>query len=295
MEINRKQSRYIRIPRDIIIEKQAQSPILKGLIPHSIGYRQGRSIHHRNTKKRGIEEYFINYCIKGEGWIEVNNRKINVRSGDLFLCPASVDHFYYTGLKNPWETYWSYFSGDYCEYLYELMDTDHKPIVFNIGYHMNIINCFEDILFTLDKGYAANKHLLHASSCLQQILTVIMQLQMKSSKDRKNPHDDVISKSIQFMQVHMSATMDLDVLARNSHLSKDYFGKLFKKEVGYAPLDYFLRLKMQRACELLDMTNLSIKEISLSLGYKDYYYFSRCFKRKIGMSPEHYRESLHSI
>lgn len=292
MDKKTKQSRFIRLPIDIIRNKQKEVPLLKGIVPHSVGYREGRSIYHRNIKKHGLQEYFINYCVKGEGWIEVDNRRFNISTGDLFLCPASVDHFYSTGLENPWESYWSYFSGEHCEYLYGLLDSEMKPMVFNIGYHMAIVNSFEEILLTLDKGYAANKHLLHATSCLQQIITMIMQLQLKSSKDRKNAHDDVINQSIQFMQDNLNTFMELDVLAAHSHLSKDYFGKLFKKEVGYAPLDYFLRLKMQKACEMLDITTKSIKEISLSLGYKDYYYFSRCFKKKIGMSPEHYRESI---
>ncbi|WP_105614456.1 AraC family transcriptional regulator [Vallitalea okinawensis] len=295
MDKKRNQSRFIRLPIDIINTKQEESPVLKGLITHSVGYREGRSAHHRNIKKHGLEEYFINYCIKGEGWVDVNNRRITISSGDIFLCPTSVDHSYSTGLKNPWETYWSYFSGDYSEYLYQLIDSDLKPIVFNIGYHMDIVSSFEEILLTLDKGYAANKHILHATSCLQRILTMIMQLQLNSSKDRKNAHQDVISNSIRYMQDNIDAFIELDILAANSHLSKDYFGKLFKKEVGYAPLDYFLRLKMQKACELLDITDLSIKEISLSLGYKDYYYFSRCFKKKIGMSPEYYRDSMHRM
>ena len=50
-------------------------------------------------------------------------------------------------------------------------------------------------------------------------------------------------------------------------------------------------MKMQQACDLLDASRQTVKQIALSLGYEDVYYFSRLFKQVIGLSPAQYRQS----
>ena len=54
-------------------------------------------------------------------------------------------------------------------------------------------------------------------------------------------------------------------------------------------MEYFIHLKIQRACRHLTLTRSSIKEISLTLGYSDQYYFSRIFHKVMGLSPLAYR------
>jgi AraC-like DNA-binding protein len=72
-------------------------------------------------------------------------------------------------------------------------------------------------------------------------------------------------------------------------LSKQHVIHLFNREAGFSPIDYFLRMKMQRAARMLDLTNLTVKDISGSVGITDPYYFSRLFKKVMGYSPTDYR------
>lgn len=55
-------------------------------------------------------------------------------------------------------------------------------------------------------------------------------------------------------------------------------------------MEYFIHLKIQRACRYLTLTRFSIKQISLTLGYSDQYYFSRIFHKVMGVSPLAYRQ-----
>ena len=64
---------------------------------------------------------------------------------------------------------------------------------------------------------------------------------------------------------------------------------LFKQQTGYTPIDYFIQLRMHRACQLLDTTDLSIKTVAADLGYEDALYFTRVFKAVNGMAPTQYR------
>lgn len=63
----------------------------------------------------------------------------------------------------------------------------------------------------------------------------------------------------------------------------------FKQSTGYSPIDYLIRIRLEKAASLLTETDASLRTISAGVGYKDVYYFSRLFKKKLGVSPAEYR------
>jgi AraC-like DNA-binding protein len=80
-------------------------------------------------------------------------------------------------------------------------------------------------------------------------------------------------------------------LAARAGISPSHFFALFKRQIGCAPIDYFIHLRMQHACRLLDETTLNVKEVADALGYDDPFYFSRVFKAVNNVSPSQYRLS----
>jgi ABC-type sugar transport system ATPase subunit len=83
--------------------------------------------------------------------------------------------------------------------------------------------------------------------------------------------------------------IDLHEVAGAVFMSYDNFRRKFKAQTGLSPNQYFIRLKIERAKELLDFTDLEIKEIAERLGFSDPYYFSRVFKDWEGLSPLRHR------
>lgn len=98
-----------------------------------------------------------------------------------------------------------------------------------------------------------------------------------------------IGQSIIYMLRHLDQPLQVATLASRANVSSSHFFALFKREVGRAPIDYFIRLRMQRACRLLDETGMSVKEIAATLGYGDPFYFSRIFKSVHQVAPSGYR------
>jgi len=99
-----------------------------------------------------------------------------------------------------------------------------------------------------------------------------------------------IGRSVQYMTQHLNQPLQVAVLAAQAKISPSHYFALFKRQTGCPPIDYFIRLRMQRARELLESTSSTVKEIAGLLGYNDPFYFSRLFKSVNQISPTHYRQ-----
>jgi AraC-like DNA-binding protein len=98
-----------------------------------------------------------------------------------------------------------------------------------------------------------------------------------------------IEQSIAYMLQHLDEPLQVATLAAQANISASHFFALFKRQTGCAPIDCFIRLRMQHACRLLDETGLSVKEVAATLGYDDPFYFSRIFKTVNHVAPSEYR------
>ena len=95
-----------------------------------------------------------------------------------------------------------------------------------------------------------------------------------------------------YMRQHSDKPLQVSALTALASLSPSQFFALFRRATGRTPIDYFIHLRMRRACELLAGTDLSVKEVAAMLGYDDPFYFSRVFKSVNGVAPRDYRVRL---
>jgi AraC-like DNA-binding protein len=100
-----------------------------------------------------------------------------------------------------------------------------------------------------------------------------------------------VERTIDYMVQHLTEPVTVSRLSSVVGVSASHFFWLFKSVTGCSPIYFFMRLRMQRACELLEATNLNVKEVASFLGYDDPFYFSRVFKSVIGIAPRHYRNA----
>jgi AraC-like DNA-binding protein/mannose-6-phosphate isomerase-like protein (cupin superfamily) len=94
-----------------------------------------------------------------------------------------------------------------------------------------------------------------------------------------------IERTIDYMVNHYREHITLEQLAEIAGLSPSHYSRLFKKYAGHSPIDYLLHLRMDRAKELLVLSDYRLKAIAESIGYTDELYFSRMFKKIVGLSP----------
>jgi transcriptional regulator GlxA family with amidase domain len=131
--------------------------------------------------------------------------------------------------------------------------------------------------------------LIYAAQTLAHLLAAMIRHYREGYHEQPGTHQKV-AQNIAHMKQHLNQTLKLDALSAVANLARSQYTALFKQQTGYAPIDYFIRLKMHRACQLLDTTQSSVKVIAASLGYEDPLYFSRVFRAVNETSPQAYRQ-----
>lgn len=99
-------------------------------------------------------------------------------------------------------------------------------------------------------------------------------------------------RCLELMHARLSEDISLDELAAEARLSPFHFARMFKQSLGVPPRVYLTRLRMERACELLEHTDLPITEIALEVGYSSNQVLARVFLKHMRVSPSDYRRAV---
>ena len=106
-------------------------------------------------------------------------------------------------------------------------------------------------------------------------------------------YSKVVQTAILLIDSDLAADLSLHSLAQNQNISPGYLSTVFKKETGKTVTAYIHDKRMQHAQHLLSTTNLQIQTVALHCGILDVHYFSKTFKKEVGVTPGEYRRNLH--
>lgn len=97
-----------------------------------------------------------------------------------------------------------------------------------------------------------------------------------------------LARACSYMEENLGRNFTLDELARAVGISRFHFSRLFRERTGESPMGYSLRLRVERAKEMLLQSDRRMSEIAVTLGFFDQSHFSRTFRRITGVSPGEY-------
>ncbi len=267
-----------------IVNELADDRISQDCYPVAMGYyplAEGHSI-----ERQQHDDNLLIYCTEGLGHISTPDYKGQIKPGDILLVPAGQAHRYHADKNTPWTIYWFHFIGDSSKQLIQKLGYKPDQAVISLGLNPQLIADFKRLLVARHTGYRSAAY-SHAASVTRQILCYLtLEIRNSQALQRSNFSLEAIHG---FMQERLSGELNLDTLAAGFNLSKYHFSSKYKQLTGYPPIKHFIHMKMERACYLLDSSPASIKVISHQLGYEDPLYFSRLFRKTIGMSPSDYR------
>ena len=116
-------------------------------------------------------------------------------------------------------------------------------------------------------------------------ITITGYVRPKTTIDYSN---DIVRITHEYLEAHYADEITLEDVAEQVNISPQYFSKLIKKNTGFNFTEWLSMIRIQKAKELLTNTNLTVKEVCFKVGYKDPNYFSRIFKKRMGMTPSEY-------
>lgn len=277
--------RIVVLPRGVVAAALKQV-LLGDLLPTDIGFYP-KAKGHFVERLVGVDQSILIYCVKGQGWTEIGENHYEIHPGELLVIPPGTPHKYGANDKKPWTIYWTHIKGESSLLLLlEMGITQAKPVLW-LGEESELLALFEELLEVMEHGYADSR-LLYASHILTHLIGLIIWAGHRNSGGSLNTAQKV-GQSIAYMKQHLGQSNTVAAFAAMANLSESHYRSLFKHQTGYAPMDYFIRLRIHKACQLLDTTNLSVKEIASMTGFHNAFYFSRVFKNAVELSPAKYR------
>ena len=273
------------LPRPVVTDWLGDDPLVS-LLPSDAGfYPQAR--WHYVERPEGTPQLVFIHCLQGEGWLEMRGARWRVQAGQAIAIPAGEPHAYGADAENPWTIYWAHIAGPGTERVTRMLNVDVTHPLISPGFDPALPPLYESIISLLARGYAASI-LLDAALALGRLVA-------RLALDTARPEGGGLSvaarieRSLDQMEQSLDKQIRVADLAAQARLSPSHFAAVFKRKTGFAVLDYFLRMKMQRAGYLLDSTDHPIKVIASALGFEDALYFSRCFRKVHNCSPSEYR------
>lgn len=285
--------------RDSINQIMVQSPTLTSYefdwdVIHFLYHRQPP----HETPSCQFKQHLISIYLKpfeARRWINGRWHQENYNNGDISWFPAHKiapksqcdreDECIHLCLETPF----------FERVVYEAVDTNCVEILPKFRFQDALIRQIGLELKTeLELGGVESR--LYAQS-MATALSVHMLLRYSTSKPIIKEYADGLPKRkleriLAYIQTHLDQDISLTELADLAAMSAHYFACLFKQSVGLSPHQYLIDCRIKRAKQLLMRQELPIVEICQRVGYQSQSYFTKVFRKHVGITPKKFRDSL---
>ena len=272
-----------------LVEAAKHHPLLSSLHVTDAGIFPEAAAH-KIRRVIGAKGAVLIVCRAGCGWLQLGGDRapvITVGAGDVAFIPEGQPHAYGATANHPWTIQWVHFAGTETAAWQRWHGWPASGGVRRLRAgtpeKMDLGLVLEELL----QGYS-ERCMLAAAAALRHSLS---QIEFAMTAESGEPTRKAVEEIEAWMREHSGRRVFLAELARRAGLSVPHFSSLFRRRFAFAPIDYFLRLRIRRACELLDTTEWPIGRVAREVGFDDALYFSRRFSRVMGISPHKYRKS----
>ena len=284
----------ISIPQNVLA-----GAIQKGqILPHQlyvshIGYFP-KALYHYCQRPQGCVDNILFYCVQGKGYYTLDGHTFTLNPNQYVIVPATDKPLvYWSDTEDPWSIYWVHFTSDALQAFNRAYHIVPEQGPQYIPHNEKGIRIWEEMYENLSRGYSP-ENLMNTNLCLYHLIATFV-FSQQQNQNSSSPEKAIIRETIDYMKNNLDKTIRIEDFTDLNKYSVSHFSKLFRLTTGMSPIEYFIHLKMQKACQLLYTEDSRVKQIAALLGYDDPYYFSRLFKKYMNTSPETYRKSVRKI
>lgn len=230
-------------------------------------------------KRESYPPLLVMFIRMGTMQIEYRGVCERAHKGDIVLLDCSEPHYYRA--ENDTEFLYMHFDGsnahEICRHIIEL----HGWI---IQRDSNIL--VSKLLSDMVEFY--NRNGLETPFESSMRIYRLFELLMKPTVEEQQANTP-IEDAIQYIRANIDKSISLEELAGIANLSTYYFAHIFKQQTGFAPLEYVINTRIERAKILLAKTTIPVAEIAYEVGYGSSNSLINAFVKRVGVSPRSYR------
>lgn len=260
------------------------------------GESQTPSSHRLGPK---IYDYYLyHYVAAGRGQFITEDHTYKLSAGDSFLIHPGQLVSYVSDRQQPWHYHWVAFAGQQADELVKQAGFSasspvartaplHEQNGSHIRQHLQqMLQAFYTQKDSSDLASLGYLHLIMAEA--GELLTREAALPGAESITRRT-----VKQMIHYMSSQYAHPVSIEDMCSSIGYNRAYLSRIFKKETGMTPVTYLLKLRIDKARQLLrERPELSTQQIAASVGLTDALYFSKQFRRFYHVSPSQYRSSI---
>jgi len=239
--------------------------------------------HDYFCKNRIRDDYLLFRINQGKCWCREGKQTQIAAEGSWCLYRPGIIHAYRnlpcTGLSIAW----IHFSGKTADNIFNKFDFFSRA---HLGFFLNS----QTAQSILGKIIALQKNQSLAGEITRNCLLAELLAEICTAYCDQKTNIDFITRSVDFIHENYKNKISLAEIAETTGVSKFHFTRVFRYATGYPPMIFLNRVRLQKARELLEQSDIKIKEIANLSGFQDELYFTRFFKKHTGKSPTAWRK-----
>ena len=235
------------------------------------------------------DSWSIEFILSGKMYYGIDNgAKVIVDQPAIFWHSPKHSYQYGAVDKNGWLHHWILFQGGRGRHLIE--DGFDKLSSNGMVYVKNsqsFADIFRLLVPMVKQGFPRNH--AHAVLLLEKMYVMLLDEQLCSGENRLSYQIEDVATRLESFPME---SYDFHAEAKKLGLSYSRFRTVFRQQFGFPPHDYLLRCRMRHSAQLLEDPDSQVKNVAYECGFDDPAQFSRLFKKKIGVSPKYYQQSI---
>ena len=253
-----------------------------GLAVYSCGIQKCSAGHAWGPAVR--DHYLIHCVTSGKGVFSFGGKDYYLSGGDGFLLTPGVVASYAADSESPWQYCWIGFNGTDAKRLVEQTGLSYENPVFHFS-GTALPDRLEQICHL---SCATHSNEARVEAGLLLFLADLMDAFGASSAAHHASGYEYVQKAARFIEYNYSRSIDVEDIAASVGISRSHLYRLFMENISVPPNEYLMRCRMNKAAALLEEGRLSVGEVASSTGFSDQLYFSRVFKKYMGVPPSQY-------
>ena len=266
-----------------------------GVFTDLMPYQYGREVcepgHAFGPARRS--HYLFHFILEGKGSLtatdEMGSATVHeLHAGEGFLIFPGQITTYVADLDDPWEYIWIEFDGAHVKSNLDRLGFSPASPVYQAQDEERCEQMVDAMRSLLEHRSASQFYL---AACAYLFFDAFLgSARPHRSGASSRLHSFYVDNALAYIEQNYQGDITVEDIARNAGLNRSYFGKVFRDAMGVSPQQFLIGFRIEKACELLRLSNLSVGEVVRAVGYPNQLHFSRAFKNARGLSPRAWRQ-----